>query len=73
MSAPSLMPRVVIVAEEAALRRELENSLGNEFNIVKASGYDEAYPLLEPAFFANAPIIFSIYLLSFHQLIPKFP
>src|SRR5208282_99465 len=47
MSAPSLMPRVAIVAEEAALRRELENSLGNEFNIVKASGYDDPYPLLE--------------------------
>jgi DNA-binding NtrC family response regulator len=41
------MPSVVIVAEEAALRRELENSLSNEFNIVKASGYDDAYPLLE--------------------------
>ena len=41
------MPRVAIVAEESALRRELENSLSNEFNIVKASGYDDAYPLLE--------------------------
>ncbi len=47
MSAPSLMPRVAIVAEESALRRELENSLSNEFNIVKASGYEDAYPLLE--------------------------
>ncbi len=47
MSAPSLMPRVAIVAEESALRRELENSLNNEFNIVKASGYNDAYPLLE--------------------------
>ena len=40
------MPSVAIVAEEAAVRRELENSLGSEFNIVKASGYDDAYSLL---------------------------
>jgi DNA-binding NtrC family response regulator len=47
MTVPSLKPNVAIVAEDAALRRELENSLGNDFNIAKASSHDEAYPLLE--------------------------
>ncbi len=47
MMAPSLKPSVALVAEDAALRRELENSLGNDFNILKASSHDEAYSLLE--------------------------
>jgi DNA-binding NtrC family response regulator len=47
MTVPSLKPNVALVAEEAALRRELENSLGSDFNILKASRCDEAYTLLE--------------------------
>lgn len=47
MSTPSLKPNIALVAEEAALRRELETSLGKDFNILKASSHEEAYPLLE--------------------------
>jgi DNA-binding NtrC family response regulator len=47
MSAPSLKPNVALVAEEAVLRRELENSLGSDFNLLKAGRCDEAYALLE--------------------------
>ncbi len=47
MSAASLKPTVALVAKEATLRREVENSLGSDFNLVKASSYDEVYTLLE--------------------------
>jgi DNA-binding NtrC family response regulator len=47
MSAPSLKPHLALVAEDAALRHDLENSLGGDYNIVKASRHDEAYALLE--------------------------
>jgi DNA-binding NtrC family response regulator len=47
MSAPARKPNVALVAEEAALRRELENSFGDDFNLVTADGYEQAYTLLE--------------------------
>jgi DNA-binding NtrC family response regulator len=47
MPPSSLKSTVGLVAEAASLRRELENFLGSDFNIVKAGSYDEAYPLLE--------------------------
>ena len=47
MPAPSLKPHVALVAEDAAFRRELEGSLGGDFNIAHAKSYDEGYALLE--------------------------
>jgi DNA-binding NtrC family response regulator len=47
MPAPSLKPNVGLVAEDAAFRRELESSLGSDFNIAHAKSYDEGYALLE--------------------------
>ena len=47
MPASSLKSTVGVVAKAPTLRRELENSLSNDFNIVEAASHDEAYPLLE--------------------------
>ena len=47
MPAASLKPNVALVAEDAAFRRELENSLGSDFSIMHAKTYDEGYALLE--------------------------
>jgi DNA-binding NtrC family response regulator len=47
MMVPSTKPGVALVAEEPFLRRELENALNDDYNILKATSHDEAYPLLE--------------------------
>ncbi|MGO8818395.1 MAG: sigma-54-dependent transcriptional regulator [Terriglobia bacterium] len=47
MPAPSPKPNVGLVAEDAAFRRELESSLGSDFNLAHAKNYDEGYALLE--------------------------
>jgi len=47
MSAPSVKPTVALVADDLDLRRGLDDSLGGDFAILYANGFDEAYSLLE--------------------------
>ena len=47
MSTPAHKPTIALVAEDASLRRELENSLADDFHIVQAGSYEGAYALLE--------------------------
>jgi DNA-binding NtrC family response regulator len=47
MPTPSTVPKVVIVAQNAAVRRELSTALRDEFEAFEAADTDAAIPLLE--------------------------